>query len=243
MTLKHWDGLLSSDVAGPPGPSGTSEEAVGDVDDVPSMAEKLVVRDAFGDAAMRRFGAAEYVEVGNTGAGKARFQTTTPDALGELQVDPTTGRANLYVNGEARGVALESELLPIWVRKDADAGAMSEIDKTTVVDALGFDVEITGIKWRPSASMNPSTDGNVAQFEFVFYDDTGGLILGASADSTEDEPLGLTPLDAFEQIDIPGAFPVTVPAGGYVTFKMAKEGTGYIVPSGLFTISWRRISG
>jgi hypothetical protein len=239
MTLQHWDGLLSSNVAGPPGPSGTSEEAVGDVDDVPSMAEKLVVRSGLGDAAVRRFGA-EYVEVGNTGAGKARFQTTTPDALGELQVDPTTGRASLYVNGEACGVALESELLPIWFRKDTDAGPTTEIARTTVVDGLGFDAEITGIQWRPSAGMNPATGGNIAQFNFNFYDAEGGLILGVAADATEDEPLGITPLDAFESAAIPGAFPVTLPAGGYVTFQQIKEGTGYTVPSGMFTISWRR---
>lgn len=243
MTLQHWDNLLSSDVAGPPGPSGTSEEAVGDVDDVPSMADKLVVRSDLGDAAVRRFGAAEYVEVGNTGAGKARFQTTVPDALGQLQVDPTTGRASLYVNGEARGVALESELLPIWIRKDADADDLYEVDETTVIDGLGFDVDITGIQWRPSASMNPSTGGNVAQFTFNFYDAEGGLILGVAADTNEAEPYGLTPLDGFERIAIFGAFPVTLPAGGYMTFQMIKEGTGYTVPSGVFTISWRRSAG
>lgn len=243
MTLQHWDNLLSSDVAGPPGPSGTSEEAVGDVDDVPSMADKLVVRDPLGDAAVRRFGAAEYVEVGNTGAGKARFQTTTPDALGQLQVDPTTGRASLYVGGEARGVALESELPPIWFRKDADADALYEVAKTTVIDGLSFDVDITGIQWRPSAGMNPATGGDIAGFVFNFYDAEGGLILGVAADTTEDETTGLTPLDAFESVAIPGSFPVVLPAGGYVTFEMIKEGTGYTVPSGMFTISWRRSTG
>jgi hypothetical protein len=229
-TLRHYDYLLSSTVQGPPGPSGTSQESAGDVDDVPEMWSKIAVRDESGDAGFRRAKAAERFEVGTTDSGKAYIQSTVPTSTGEFQIDPATGRPSAYVGGSASALALERELPAFVVSLPADAAAGSTFAERPVVDGLAYDLEIDSVHWRFGDDV--IGDGtNYAQLQITIRDAAGAIVAGgAVADTSDVEPHGIGFPEAFVPVEISfiGAF--VVPAGGCIAIQMFKNGSGIQLP-------------
>jgi hypothetical protein len=251
MTLRHWDNLLSGEVAGPPGPSGTSEEAAGDVEDLAGMASKLAVRDSSGDAAFRQIAVAIQLEVGTASSGKAslepthvevgasgkaRLQATTPTATGHIQVDPTTGRAFVYIEGEARELVTFDYVAPAIARKAADSSAMTTLAEHTVFEAPAVDGEIYAIRWRPDADMFVNTSPDVAIVEFLTRDADGDAVGGVTATVAIG---GTGDVDAFDVYSFSVGSPISLPADGAVTLSIEKEGAGVQIPSGSFAIYWR----
>lgn len=250
MTLRHYDALLSSSVQGPPGPSGTSEESSGDVEDVAEMAAKLVVRDESADAAFRQVAAVELVEVGTTSSGKAalaptyvevgsgdkaRFQATTPTVEGQLQVDPATGIPSVFVDGAAREVALDRDLMPYTFTIPEDATALAATPEHPVWDGLPYDVEITG-GWIRPGDMIAAHASDIAVVTIRARNNSGVEVGGVVADTSTS---GLGDVDPFER----GVFdvtPFTVPADGMVTIEITKEGAGTQLPAIAITLAWQR---
>lgn len=230
--LLHYDALLArnTDVA---------ESVVGDVDNVSEMADQLPLRGPEGEAAFGRVEAATRVEVGTTADGKVRLKATTPTALGDLQVDPATGRQRVYVGGAARLVALEYELPPLIGRMSAESSALAET-RAVLVDAMPFNIEVYGVRYRPHEAVDTTTAPNLGTLNFQAVDASGATV-GAqlSRNTIQDDPDGLGQIDALEAIDL-SMSTMPVDAGQAFVVYTGKEGTGYQFPEGTFTIKWRR---
>lgn len=249
MTLRHWDSLLSGEVAGPPGPSGTSEEAVGDVEDVGGMQLKLAVRDEAGASAFSDVYAVTQVQVGTAASGKAtitplhvevgasgkaRLQATTPTAAGHVQIDPSTGRAYVYSGAAARELALVRYMPPVLYHKSVDASDMATLTEHTVFEAPPYAVTISEIWFRPDDNFLPPASPDLAIFAFLAYDSASVLSGGgASGDSPT-----IGNVDARDKASFVVSPAIAVPANGFLTLSIEKEGAGFTVPSGTFAFVW-----
>ncbi len=237
-TLKHWDDLLSGEVAGPPGPDGASQGAVGDVDSVSGMQSKVAVRDSAGDSAFRIVAAATRVEVGTTATGKASLQVAAPTAAGHLQVDPTTGIASVYRSGAARELTDVRYLAPFMVHKQSvDASALSVIAEHPVIDRLGVAIELTGISLRFYGSVT-ANQSNYAVFEIKVHAANGDILTTIIGETNNGET-GTGNISTYEVVELDAEWPVSVPSDGFVSFLMYKEGFGVELPSGCCAIRWR----
>lgn len=248
-TLRHWDSLLSSSVQGPPGPSGTSEESVGDVEDIGEMQLKLALRNGAGASSFSDVYAINQVQVGTTAsgkatltpvhvevgaAGKARLQATAPTDEGHLQVDPSTGRAYVYSGAAACELSLVRYTPPVLYHKAADASALAALAEHTVFEAPPYAVTITEIWFRPDANFLPPASPNTAEFSFTAYD-SDGVVYGSGAGGSSPD---IGNVDAFNKMSFVVSPAISVPADGFVTLSIAKEGTGFSVPAGTFALVW-----
>lgn len=219
-TLRHWDATLR-----------TSPDAVGDVEDVPGMAGKTVVRDSSGDAALRRVALTEHVEVGTAATGKARLRPGTPTAAGHLGFR-TNGRPLVFVGGSARDLVTPQDLRsrPAMAHKQEDANAMSQF----YAALLPVTIVATTLEY---VIITPFGDIGVADTDYAVLE----LIAIADADDMSPVTLMSVTTEATGPDAMGGMFagtPITlavaqteVPVGKYVYFHMGKEGAGRVMPA------------
>ncbi len=226
MTLRHWNDALNR-----------TNEAVGDVDSIADAAGALVLRDANGDAALRRVNASQHVEVGTTDGGKVRLQASAPTAAGHLQVDPTTGRLYAFVGG--RVVLIQDSITVAWPKYAIDAAATDETAATAIGAPPGFPWMVTDAFYIPASSLTANATNFATLTVGVSDPGDGAAVVGSvaigvttpsGANSTGDWVFGKkVQLTLQEQ-----AFPFA--ATDYPTFRIQKGSSGVQVPRGLLVV-------
>lgn len=196
----------------------------GDVDAIAAAASKALILDGNADSSVRVVKASMRVEVGTTVDGKAILQIATPTAEGQIQVDPTTGRITLYVDGAAVDPVLRTEVPPIiWARHEADALGTDVIDEFTFFFGMPMDITITSIVLRPNAAL-VANDANYAGIGVSRRAASGGgstLIASATTQITG----GTGDWTAFEPVPLGLVASGALPAGHQLTLRTEKDGS------------------